>query len=161
MVLMGGDCRIVGTNAAFSRITGAHVTRSSATRWNFTHPYLIPNNRRAVSEVEASQGPVAFEKRYTLPEGGDIWVRMTLTKANHHQVLAVVEDVDVRRRAQEALRESEERFRAIVDMTPECVKLVAADGTVLYVNSAGLAMLGAPSSEGVIGACYYEIAAAR
>ena len=33
-----------------------------------------------------------------------------------------------------ALRESEERFRAIVETTPECVKLISADGTLLHMN---------------------------
>jgi PAS domain S-box-containing protein len=53
-------------------------------------------------------------------------------------------------------RQSEERFRIIVDTTPECVKAVARDGTVLSVNSAGFAMAGAPSAEAVIGGNFYD-----
>jgi PAS domain S-box-containing protein len=53
--------------------------------------------------------------------------------------------------------ESEKRFRAIVETTPECVKLVAADGTLLHMNSVGLSMVGADSSEAVIGKCVYDI----
>jgi PAS domain S-box-containing protein len=43
-----------------------------------------------------------------------------------------------RKQAETLLRESEERFRAIIETTPECVKLVNADGTLLQMNSAGL-----------------------
>jgi PAS domain S-box-containing protein len=57
--------------------------------------------------------------------------------------------------------ESEKRFRAIVETTPECVKLVAADGTLLHMNSVGLSMVGADSSEAVIGKCVYDIIAAE
>ena len=39
-------------------------------------------------------------------------------------------DITQQQRIEKALRESEERFRAIVETTPECVKLVSADGTL-------------------------------
>ncbi len=55
--------------------------------------------------------------------------------------------------------ESERRFRAIVETTPECVKLVAADGTLLNMNSVGLSMVQADSSETVIGKCVYDLIA--
>jgi PAS domain S-box-containing protein len=60
---------------------------------------------------------------------------------------------------EKALRESEERFRAIVETTPECVKLVAADGTLLQMNSSGLNMVGADSCEAVVGKNVYDIIA--
>src|SRR5262249_47027683 len=43
----------------------------------------------------------------------------------------------------ESLWESEKRLRAIVETTPECIKLVAADGTILQINPAGVAILDA------------------
>ena len=64
-----------------------------------------------------------------------------------------------RRGAEEASRESEERFRAIVETTPQCVKLVAADGTLLHMNSPGSEMVGAHSAEEVIGKSVYDLIA--
>jgi PAS domain S-box-containing protein len=55
------------------------------------------------------------------------------------------------------LRESEDHFRAIFDTTPECVALIAFDGTVLHMNSPGLRILGAESSESVAGKSIYEL----
>jgi PAS domain S-box-containing protein len=55
--------------------------------------------------------------------------------------------------------ESEKRFRAIVETTPECVKLVSADGTLLHMNSVGLGMVGADSREAVIDTCVYDLIA--
>jgi PAS domain S-box-containing protein len=55
--------------------------------------------------------------------------------------------------------ESEKRFRAIVETTPECVKLVAADGTLLHMNSVGLSMVQADSNEAVIGKSVYDLIA--
>ena len=63
-----------------------------------------------------------------------------------------------RRQAEELLRQSEERFRrAIVETTPECVKLVSADGTLLLMNSSGLRMLGARRAEEVVGKSIYNL----
>jgi PAS domain S-box-containing protein len=56
-----------------------------------------------------------------------------------------------------ALRESEEHFRAIVDTTPECVKLIAPDGTLLHINASGLKMVEASSSDIVIGKNVYDL----
>ncbi len=55
--------------------------------------------------------------------------------------------------------ESEKRFRAIVETTPECVKLVSADGTLLHMNSVGLSMVEASSREAVVDKCVYDLIA--
>jgi PAS domain S-box-containing protein len=55
--------------------------------------------------------------------------------------------------------ESEKRFRAIVETTPECVKVVAADGMLLHMNSVGLSMVQADSSKEVIYKCVYDLIA--
>jgi len=56
-----------------------------------------------------------------------------------------------RKRAEEALRVSESRLRAIVDAEPECVKIMTADGELVQMNAAGLAMLEVDRPEQVIG----------
>ena len=68
-------------------------------------------------------------------------------------------DITERKRAEDILRESEERFRAIVETTPECVKVVAADGTLLLMNEAGLEMVGAAAAEEVAGRSVYDLIA--
>ena len=68
----------------------------------------------------------------------------------------VARDITQQKRAERALRESEERFRAIVETTPECVTLVARDGSLLQMNSSGLRMIGASCLEAVAGKSIYE-----
>ena len=53
----------------------------------------------------------------------------------------IARDITEKRRAERALQESEARYRAIVESTPECVKLLSRDGTVLQMNRTGAAML--------------------
>src|SRR5881296_2311930 len=50
-------------------------------------------------------------------------------------------DITERRRAEDALRESEARLRTIIESEPECVKLVDSQGRLLDMNPAGLAMV--------------------
>src|SRR5258706_1200031 len=56
-----------------------------------------------------------------------------------------------RERAEQALRESESLRRTIVESEPECVKVVGPDYSLLDMNPAGLAMVGAGSREQVVG----------
>jgi PAS domain S-box-containing protein len=62
-------------------------------------------------------------------------------------------------KAEEALRQSEERFRAMVETTPECVMVVAPDGTLLHINSSGLTMIGADRLDAVVGKGVYGLIA--
>ncbi len=64
--------------------------------------------------------------------------------------------IDDRRRAQQALRESEERYRLLVEVLPEAV-VVHSDGKVLFVNSSGLKALGAVHPQEVVGKSILEI----
>jgi PAS domain S-box-containing protein len=41
-----------------------------------------------------------------------------------------------------SLADGEHRFRAIFDCSPDCIKLVDADGHLLDMNAAGLRMIG-------------------
>ncbi len=55
--------------------------------------------------------------------------------------------------------EAKDHFRAIVETTPACVKIVASDGTLLHMNSVGLAMVGAASADEVEGKNVYDLIA--
>jgi len=50
-------------------------------------------------------------------------------------------DITARKRNEESLRQAEELNRRIADSTPDCVKILAIDGRLIYMNPAGLQML--------------------
>jgi PAS domain S-box-containing protein len=59
-------------------------------------------------------------------------------------------DITERKQAEVVLRESEERYRRLVEMSPEAI-VVYCQGKYVYINAAGAQLLGAASSEELIG----------
>lgn len=59
----------------------------------------------------------------------------------------------------EKLAQNENKLRIIVESEPELVVLQAADGTVLEMNPAGLALIGADAPEDIMGRPLYQIVA--
>jgi DNA-binding NarL/FixJ family response regulator/chromosome segregation ATPase len=54
-------------------------------------------------------------------------------------------------REKAALRSSEERLRMVIEFVPTCVTLLAADGTFLAMNWAGLSLVGAKHVDDIVG----------
>jgi PAS domain S-box-containing protein len=61
-----------------------------------------------------------------------------------------------RRQRERELSERTEHLRALVETAPDCIKTVAADGTLLQMNPAGLAMARVDSESDMVGKCVYD-----
>ncbi|MFA6961830.1 MAG: PAS domain S-box protein [Opitutaceae bacterium] len=78
----------------------------------------------------------------------DVSVTVSVIRASDGIIIGaskVARDITAKKQAEEALRASEHRLRAIIEAEPECVTVMAGDGRVLEVNRAGLEMLEADS----------------
>ncbi len=93
--------------------------------------------------------------RHRLKDGRTIMVRIashTMTFAGRPAELVLAHNVTDQLRAEEQLRESEEKLRTILDNEPECVKLLDREGRLLEMNPAGLRMIEAADLAQVRGA---------
>lgn len=67
----------------------------------------------------------------------------------------------IRERSEQLLADSERTLKAIIETEPECVKVLAPDGTLLQMNRAGLDMIEADSEAQVVGRKVTGIVAPR
>ncbi len=90
-----------------------------------------------------------------------IFNKATYTDAqgNIAGLIGAMQDITKRKFLEQKLAQNESHLRAIIDTEPECVKVVAADGTLLEMNPAGLAMIEADSFEQVAGLSIFPIVA--
>ncbi len=68
---------------------------------------------------------------------------------------AFIRDISERKRAEEALRESEERYRTLVELSPSGV-FVFSEGRTVYVNSMAMTLLGATEPNDILARSPFE-----
>lgn len=101
----------------------------------------------------------------TNPERGPVRVIQTNIHAVQNvegkvvQLTGTIQDVTERKKLEKSLMESEKRLKTIINTEPHCVKLLNADGTLIEMNPAGLAMIEAESLDQVKGASLYSLLA--
>ncbi len=127
-------------------------------------PNLIDFAKDMVDADNKGIGSIEREFRVMHKSGEYVWIHGSynlIRDANGKPEFIVggLQDITERKRAEEELRESEERFRTIFDSEPECVKLLDEDGIVLKMNPAGLKMVGANTPDQVEGMSVYLLLA--
>ncbi|MFC3126920.1 PAS domain S-box protein [Pseudoroseomonas globiformis] len=83
--------------------------------------------------------PATAEHHYRRGDGSMVWLRVAGTPIRDAQgrivgAVAAITDIDASRRAAEALRESELRFRTLAEAIPQIVWSTLPDGRIDYVN---------------------------
>ncbi len=76
-------------------------------------------------------------------------------KARTYLHIAVVQDITDRKRMEETLRESEERYRALIENVGEGIGLVNPEEQFIFSNSAGEDIFGVPPG-GLLKRSLYE-----
>src|SRR4030042_123444 len=103
----------------------------------------------------------AYHTYRIIGKGGDIkWTEITATKIiweGRPAVLAVIADVTERKQAEEALRQSEERYRTILEDVGEGYCEADLVGNVVFVNDSMCRLLGYENEE-IIGTNYRSYA---
>ena len=75
----------------------------------------------------------------------------------HVGFLGIQRDISAKKNAEFALRQSEAHLRSVLDLEPDCVKIVSPNGRLMEMNAAGLAMIEAESIDLVRGVQLEEL----
>jgi len=157
--------RIVFVNDAFSKLTG--YTRDEAIGRS---PRMLQGpgtdlvTLSRIGDALAHRQPVRAELLNYTKEGEELWLDIDIvpiTDGNGRvsNFVSVERDITARKRADAALIRSERRLQAIIEATPECVKLVDAKGRLISMNEAGLRMIGVTDAQTVLGRPVYDLIA--
>jgi len=136
------DLVYLGCNRAFAEDTGFSSPEEIIGKTDFDMPWkeqaeLYRADDRLV--MESGESKLNYEEPQTTPEGSTIWLSTSkIPVRENSQVVAVLgmyEDITERKQAEEALKQSEEKFRVLSDQSPN-MTFINVNGRVVYANQA-------------------------
>ena len=120
------------------------------------HPYDVPATLLELSKLAAGVPTIYFEVRFRAKAGDYKWLAWSCQPASGGTLYAIGRDMTDRRRAEQAIAESERRYREIFDRSLALVSTHTVEGTMLSINPAGAAALGYTPAE-LVGTSFVDL----
>jgi len=103
-------------------------------------------------------GKNPFDKEYKIArvsDHGERWIHGLGNlefdaQGNPIKMFGTIQDITERKRAEESLRESEERYRHLFELSPDTI-FIQSEGNLTFINDAGISLFGATRAEELIG----------
>ena len=93
-------------------------------------------------------------------DGTRIWVEissMPVKRGDRIEVLGIARDITNRKRIENALRESEEKIRNILQSSPDAIAVTDLDGTMVDCNQEALRLAGVSTKEELLGKNTFDL----
>ncbi len=144
MCIAGFDGYFKELNPAFENSLGWTRQELQARPWtDFLHPDDVAPTEAVRQTMIAGIPVVLHENRYRCKNGSYRWLQWTAQEiVGQQRVYAVARDITDRKQAEEALRESEERYRSVIAAMQDGIVLLDADGSITSCNAAAERILG-------------------
>ncbi len=143
------DGRFLRVNEKFCAIVGYPREELLEKTWSdITHPDDLAASIGVSGAALRGESPgLPLEKRYLRKDGSLVWVELVISLQRDAAgapgyLIAIIQDISRRKRLEEALRESERRFRTFVDHATDGFFLLDDRYVVLDVNRQACESLG-------------------
>lgn len=105
-------------------------------------------HRQPIRWQEVLRGErTSFERNLLLADGETTPVEVTAQLIGPGRVMAIMRDVSERREVEKALRQSEEKYRSLVEQQADAIAVFDKTGNILDVNSSATVMFGYSKEE--------------
>lgn len=149
MAMVGLDGRFLRVNRSLCQIVGYTPEElTGLTFQSITHSDDLSTDLAMARQLERGEIPnYKLAKRYIRKDGSivDIMLNGSIVRdaeGSPLHYIAQIEDITDRKRAEDALRQSEARYRALIEQAPDGIFLADLSGRYIDVNSAACRMLG-------------------
>ncbi len=141
MAFVGPDFRFLKVNAALCRLLGYTEDELKALTFvDITHPEDVAKGVELSNRMVRGEIPsFGLEKRYFTKSGEIVWAEVTVTLVHESNgaflySLVMIENLTERERAKAALRESEDRYRDLIENSGVIIGTHDLEGNTLSVN---------------------------
>jgi len=149
MAMIGHDGTFKYINPKFNEIFGYDLSDVPDGKTWFRKAYPDPDYRHHIISTwlaELTYSQIGQRRPRVLEveckDGSKKIINFVTVQLETGENLMACEDITSRRQAEEALQESEEKFRSLSENAPDIVGTLAFDGSFTYVNPAWEAILG-------------------
>jgi PAS domain S-box-containing protein len=137
LCIAGADGYFKRVNPAFERTLGCDAEELLARPLlDFVHPDDRERTLTELNKLRNGLPTIDFENRYRCRDGSYRWLSWrAMPSAGGERIYAAADDVTRRKQVEEALRESEQRYRQLVESAPDALVVSDVQGRIILVNT--------------------------